>query len=131
MSDSEFSLTPPELVEAAKVASQNYYQLNCGKFTKRVFKIYGMEDEKDMQFGTDTTTKAINNTNMEDSEFPGSRRPIPVSVIDQNSSLTYLTPLSGLDFLADVNQLIIQQSVELADLISNVSSEKQIHCQSA
>lgn len=55
-------------------------------------------------------------------DFPGSRRPIPVSIIDQNSSLTYLAPVSGLDFLIDVNQLIIQQSVELADCKKSFST---------
>nr|XP_023016377.1 phospholipid scramblase 2-like isoform X2 [Leptinotarsa decemlineata] len=55
--------------------------------------------------------------------FPGPRRPIPVSLIDQNLNRTF-APLSGLDFLHDVNQLIIQQSIELADL-SSVSSENR------
>lgn len=66
-----------------------------------------------------------NNNNGRGTDFPGPRRPIPVSIIDQNQSLTYLAPVSGLDFLMDVNQLIIQQSVELADLIANVSSENR------
>ncbi|KAG5875310.1 hypothetical protein JTB14_022221 [Gonioctena quinquepunctata] len=56
--------------------------------------------------------------------YPGSRRPIPVAVIDQNMNRTF-SPVSGLEFLHDVDQLIIQQSVELADLISKVSSENR------
>ncbi|CAH1153751.1 unnamed protein product [Phaedon cochleariae] len=54
-------------------------------------------------------------------DFTGTRRPIPVAVIDRNITRTF-SPLSGLDFLDDVNQLIIQQNIELADLMENRSS---------
>lgn len=44
------------------------------------------------------------------------RRPIPVSTIDWQSSMTsHFSPLRGLDFLYDISQLIIQQTVELTD----------------
>jgi hypothetical protein len=56
----------------------------------------------------------------------GTRRPIPVSTIDWQSSMTsHLSPLHGLDFLLDVNQLIIQQTVELTDLMSTLESENR------
>nr|CAH7717504.1 unnamed protein product [Callosobruchus chinensis] len=57
-------------------------------------------------------------------DFPGPRRPIPVSTIDREFNSTF-SAISGLEFLLDVNQLIIQQSVELADLISTISSENR------
>ncbi|CAG9855402.1 unnamed protein product [Phyllotreta striolata] len=63
-------------------------------------------------------------TNQPRSDYPGSRRPIPVSLVEQDYRRT-IAPASGLEFLRDVNQLIIQQSIELNDLISNISSENR------
>ncbi|KAK9890333.1 hypothetical protein WA026_010430 [Henosepilachna vigintioctopunctata] len=54
------------------------------------------------------------------------RRLIPISTIDWTSSPTsHFVPLSGLDFLTDVENLLIQQSVELSDVIANVASENR------
>lgn len=47
-------------------------------------------------------------------DVPGSRRPIPVSLIEQDYRRT-IYPASGLGFLIEANQLIIQQTVELTD----------------
>ncbi|RZC32018.1 phospholipid scramblase 2-like [Asbolus verrucosus] len=58
--------------------------------------------------------------------YQGTRRPIPVSTIDWQSAMTsHFSPLHGLDFLQDVNQLIIQQTVELTDLMSSLESENR------
>lgn len=47
-------------------------------------------------------------------EFPGSRRPIPVSTIDwRSTNLTQFTPMHGLDFLIGAEKVNIQQTVEL------------------
>ncbi|XP_057657758.1 uncharacterized protein LOC130894789 [Diorhabda carinulata] len=59
-----------------------------------------------------------------ENNYPGSRRPIPVSVIEQDFRRT-ISPTNGLGFLLDVNQLIIQQTIELVDLIANVASENR------
>ncbi|XP_044741633.1 phospholipid scramblase 2-like isoform X2 [Chrysoperla carnea] len=56
--------------------------------------------------------------------FPGTRRPIPVSTIEwQSTNLTQMIPMSGLDFLGGVEQVCIQQTVDLNELLSNQESE--------
>ncbi|XP_060516384.1 phospholipid scramblase family member 5-like isoform X2 [Cylas formicarius] len=60
-----------------------------------------------------------------DSVVTNIRRPIPISVISAASSQSYILPANGLDFMRNANQLIIQQSVELTDLMANVSSENR------
>ncbi|XP_044257430.1 phospholipid scramblase 1-like isoform X1 [Tribolium madens] len=56
----------------------------------------------------------------------GTRRPIPVSTIDWQTSMTsHFSPLHGLDFLKDVHQIIIQQTVELTDLMASLESENR------
>lgn len=48
--------------------------------------------------------------------FPGPRRPIPVSTVDwQSTEQSQFIPVSGLDFLIGVENLIIQQTIELSD----------------
>ncbi|KAL3289351.1 hypothetical protein HHI36_022787 [Cryptolaemus montrouzieri] len=54
------------------------------------------------------------------------RRSIPISTIDwQSTTSSHFIPLSGLDFLSDVENVIIQQCVELSDVISNIPSENR------
>ncbi|KAK5639228.1 hypothetical protein RI129_011720 [Pyrocoelia pectoralis] len=54
------------------------------------------------------------------------RRPIPVSTIDwQTTNISQFIPLHGLDFLMGAEQLYIQQTVELNDLLSNLESENR------
>uniref|UniRef100_A0A6M2DJK1 Phospholipid scramblase n=1 Tax=Xenopsylla cheopis TaxID=163159 RepID=A0A6M2DJK1_XENCH len=56
----------------------------------------------------------------------GVRRPIPVSTISWRSTEAgQANPLSGLDFLHGVDQVHIQQTVELHDLVSKVESENR------
>lgn len=75
-------------------------------------------------------------------DFPGSRRPIPVSTIDwRTTHLSQFTPIQGLDFLIGAEQVYIQQTVELNDcnvnkiiiftIIHNYSrcNLKYFHCQ--
>ncbi|XP_045482703.1 phospholipid scramblase 2-like [Harmonia axyridis] len=51
---------------------------------------------------------------------------LPISTIDwQSTNSTHILPLSGLDFLTDVESLIIQQSIELLDVVSDIPSENR------
>lgn len=55
-----------------------------------------------------------------------SRRPIPVSTVDwQSRNNDQFFPISGLDFLRGVQMVGIEQTVELSDLMANVSLEKR------
>ncbi|XP_022915409.2 phospholipid scramblase 1-like isoform X1 [Onthophagus taurus] len=61
-----------------------------------------------------------------ESNYPGSRRPIPVATIDWQSSRDgQFIPRNGLDFLNGVDKLFIQQTVELNELLANVDSENR------
>lgn len=54
------------------------------------------------------------------------RRPIPVSTIDwQTTNVSQFVPLTGLDFLIGAEQLLVQQTIELHDLLRNVESENR------
>ncbi|KAF5297161.1 hypothetical protein FQR65_LT10060 [Abscondita terminalis] len=54
------------------------------------------------------------------------RRAIPVSTIDwQTTNVSQFVPLTGLDFLTGAEQLLVQQTIELHDLLSNVESENR------
>lgn len=54
------------------------------------------------------------------------RVPMPVSTANwQTTTFSHFIPLSGLDFLTIADQLIIQQTVELQDILSAVESENR------
>lgn len=56
-------------------------------------------------------------------DFPGGRRPIPVSTIDWRSTdRAQFIPIHGLDFLIGITQLQIQQTVELGDSMCLLNS---------
>ncbi|XP_049818284.1 phospholipid scramblase 1-like [Aethina tumida] len=63
-------------------------------------------------------TPVISQPSTNNDDYPGSRRPIPVSVIDLETSQTScFSPLHGLDFLRGSSSFIIQQTVELSNLL--------------
>lgn len=54
------------------------------------------------------------------------RRPIPISTMDwRSTTVNHMVPPSGLDFLRGVNELYIQQTVELVDILAYVESENR------
>ncbi|KAB0801506.1 hypothetical protein PPYR_05860 [Photinus pyralis] len=54
------------------------------------------------------------------------RRPIPVSTVDwQTTNISQFIPLHGLDFLRGAEQLYIQQTIELTDLLAHLESESR------
>lgn len=81
-----------------------------------------MENENNMDMPTEQET--VITSQPSNSDVPGSRRPIPVSLIEEDYRRT-IYPASGLGFLIEANQLIIQQTVELTDLLSNICSENR------
>ncbi|CAG9759457.1 unnamed protein product [Ceutorhynchus assimilis] len=53
----------------------------------------------------------------------GIRRPIPISVIDrENFSTSFHSPINGMDFLRNADQLIIQQNCDLTDLMADTEN---------
>ncbi|KAF5294210.1 hypothetical protein FQA39_LY13458 [Lamprigera yunnana] len=78
------------------------------------FPIFPEEETITMQPTSATNTVAV------------IRRPIPVSTIDwQTTNASQFIALQGLDFLVGAEQLHVQQTVELNDLLANVESENR------
>ncbi|GLV41697.1 uncharacterized protein CBL_13364 [Carabus blaptoides fortunei] len=83
-------------------------------------------DVNNMELPVFTESSAITLQPQIGGDFPGTRRPIPVSTIDwRTTHLSQFTPIQGLDFLIGAEQVHIQQTVELNDLLASVESENR------
>ncbi|CAH0562407.1 unnamed protein product [Brassicogethes aeneus] len=86
---------------------------------------FTMEDIRLLLFSDENASIINRQPARDDDGFPGSRRPIPISFIDLETSQTScFTPLHGLDFLRPHSQYVIQQTVELQDLLDEASENR-------
>ncbi|XP_065165440.1 phospholipid scramblase 2-like isoform X1 [Atheta coriaria] len=77
---------------------------------------------------TSTQNEQNEHTELEQSDTMdrGTRRQIPISTIDwQSTNSRQVMARDGIDFLRGIDQLYIQQTVELSDLMANVNSENR------